>query len=66
MCVFEFADFGIKVLNDEVTFGSTVEKSDVTYFVEFKSSGDDLFLSLENPLNQLIMASMCEMIVLDE
>ena len=64
--IFEFADFGIKVLNDEVTFGTTVEKSDATYFVEFNSSGDDLFLSLENPLNQLIMASMCEMIVLDE
>ena len=66
VCVFEFADFGIKVLGDEVTFGATVEDGDVTRFEEFDSSGEDIFLSLENPLNQLIMASMCEMIVLDE
>ena len=66
VCVFEFADFGIRVLDDEVTFGATVEDSDATYFVAFDSSGKDLFLSVENPLNQLIMASMCEMIVVDE
>lgn len=66
VCVFEFADFGIKVQNDEVTFGTTVEGSDATYFAEFESGGEDLFLSLENPLNQLIMASMCEIIVLDD
>lgn len=64
--VFEFADFGIKVLEDEVTFGATVEEGNSTYFAEFVPGGDDVFLSIENPLNQLIMASMCEMIVIDE
>ena len=66
VCVFEFADFGIKVVGDEVTFGTTVEDENGACFVEFESGGNDTFLSLENPLNQLIMASMCEMIVLDE
>ena len=66
VCVFEVADFGIKVFGDEVTFGATIEKDDAFYFASFDSSGEDMFLSLENPLNQMIMASMCEMIVLKE
>lgn len=64
--VFEFADFGIKVLEDEVTFGATVEGDDSIYFAPFKPGTDDLFLSAENPLNRLVVASMCEMIVIDE
>lgn len=66
VCVFEFADFGIRVLDDEITFGATVEDGDSMYFAPFKSGTDDMFLSAENPLNQLIAASMCELIELDE
>ena len=63
--VFEFADFGIKVRGEEVTFGATVNGGCVNthYFAEFGSSkANNEFLSLENPLNKRILEIMEEMI----
>ena len=67
--VFEFADFGIKVLNDDVTLGTTVDGGchHTPFFAEFGSDrGNREFLSLDNPLNKFVMDLLLEMIVLDE
>lgn len=67
--VFEFADYGIKILNDEVTLGATVDGgcAHMPYFAEFGSSkANDQFLSLDNPLNKYVIDLLLEMIVLDE
>ena len=56
--VFEFADFGIKVKKDEVTFGATVEGGcgQTPYFAEFGSSkASEEFISLKNPLNKRVI-----------
>ena len=65
----EFADYGIKILNDEVTLGATVDGgcAHTPYFAEFGSSkANDQFLSLDNPLNKYVIDLLLEMIVLDE
>ena len=67
--VFEFADFGIRVKGDCVTFGCTVEGGcgHVPYFAEFGSpNGNEEYLSLKNPLNRHVVSIMEEMIVKDE
>lgn len=67
--VFDFADFGIKVLNDCITFGATVDGGcgHTPYFAEFESTkGNRDFLSLDNPLNKFVIDLLKEMIVLDE
>lgn len=63
--VFEFADFGIKVKDGEVTFGASVENGcgRGVHFAEFGSNdGNRQFLSLENPLNKRIIEIMEGMI----
>ena len=67
--VFEFADFGIRVRGDCVTFGCTVDGGcdQVPYFAEFESlNGNEEYLSAENPLNRHVVSIMEEMIVKDE
>lgn len=67
--VFEFADFGIKVLDDEVTFGTTVDGGchHTPYFAEFGSQkGNDEYLSLNNPFNLYVIQLIEEMIIKDE
>ena len=67
--VFEFADFGIRVKGDCVTFGCTVEGGcgHVPYFAEFGSlRGCEEYLSLENPLNRHVISIMEDMIIMDE
>lgn len=67
--VFDFADFGIKVVNDCVTLGTTVDGGcgQTPYFAEFGSDkGNRQYLSLDNPLNKFVMNLLKEMIVLDE
>ena len=64
--VFEFADFGIKVKGDEVTFGATIEGgcAHTPYFAEFGSSNANReFISPENPLNRRIIEIMKGMIL---
>lgn len=64
--VFEFADFGIKVQGNEVTFGATIEGGcgHTPYFAEFGSEkANEDFISPENPLNKRIMEIMEEMIL---
>lgn len=56
--VFEFAEFGVKVQGDTVTFGAGAEgKSSADHF--FARFGQDnsngAFLSLENPLNRCVI-----------
>ena len=63
--IFEFADFGIKVKGNEVTFGATIEGGCVhtPYFAEFGSNGaNESFISLENPLNRRVIEIMEGMI----
>nr|WP_294999079.1 hypothetical protein [uncultured Methanobrevibacter sp.] len=63
--VFEFADFGVKVKGNSVTFGATIDGgcAHTPYFAEFGSSkANDEFISLENPLNQRIIKIMEGMI----
>ncbi len=63
--VFEFADFGVKVKDSEVTFGATVEGDcrQTPYFAEFGSDrANKSFISLENPLNKRIIEIMDAMI----
>ena len=58
---FEFADFGIKVKGDEVTFGATVEGgcAQTPYFAEFGSKkSNEKFISPENPLNRRVIKIM--------
>lgn len=67
--VFEFADFGVKVRKNGVTFGATVEGgcSQTPYFAEFGSSkANREFLSLNNPLNRHIISIIEKMIVLND
>jgi hypothetical protein len=66
---FEFADYGIKVRKDKVTFGATVEGGcgQTPYFAEFGSlKANEEFLSLDNPLNRRVISIMEEMIFEDE
>lgn len=61
MLVFEFADFGIKVKDGNVTFGASVDNGcgKGVYFAEFGSdAGNRQFLSLENPLNRRVIEIM--------
>ena len=67
--VFEFADFGIKVKGDCVTFGCTVDGGcgHTPYFAQFGSDKANVeYLSLDNPLNRRIISIMEEMIIEDE
>lgn len=58
---FEFADYGIKLKNDEVTFGASKDVWNKTpCFEEFNSNGE--FLSLDNPLNKRIFEIMQNML----
>ena len=62
--VFDFADYGIKIRKDTVTFGTSVFECNKTpHFAGFESyKGDDTYLSLKNPLNQLVISIMKEFI----
>lgn len=63
--VFEFADFGVKVKGDEVTFGATIDGGcgHTPYFAEFGSNkASEEFISADNPLNQLVIEIMRGMI----
>lgn len=63
--VFEFADFGVKVKGDEVTFGATIEGgcAQTPYFAEFGSpKANESFISPENPLNKRVIEIMEGMI----
>ena len=63
--VFEFADFGVKVKGDEVTFGATIDGGcgHTPYFAEFGSDkASEEFISVDNPLNQLVIEIMRGMI----
>lgn len=63
--VFEFADFGMKVKGNEVTFGATIEGgcAHTPYFAEFGSNrANESFISLENPLNRRVIEIMEGMI----
>ena len=63
--VFEFADFGVKIKGDEVTFGATIDGGcgQTPYFAKFGSTkANEAFISLENPLNKRILEIMEEMI----
>jgi len=65
VCVFEFADFGVKVKGKEVTFGATIEGGcgHTPYFAEFGSpKASEEFISPDNPLNQLVIEIMKGMI----
>lgn len=55
--VFECADYGVKIKNNEITLGCTVESSNqIPFFAEFGSDKCcDEFLSLNNPLNQYVI-----------
>jgi hypothetical protein len=67
--VFEFADFGIKVKGNEITFGTTVEGGchRTPYFAEFGSNrASEEYISLDNPLNRHVLKLIEELIVLDE
>ena len=62
---FEFADFGIKVRGDEITFGATIDGGcgQTPYFAEFGSDrANESFISLENPLNARVLEIMEGMI----
>ena len=64
--VFEFADFGIKVKGNDVTFGATIEDGcrHTPYFAKFGSpKANESFISLENPLNKRIIEIMEAMIL---
>lgn len=66
---FEVADFGVKIRGDEAVFGATVEGgcSHTPYFAEFGSKKcNEVFLSLDNPLNKRIIEIMKDFVVLDE
>jgi hypothetical protein len=59
--VFEFADFGVKVKENEVTFGATIEGGcgHTPYFAEFGSDkANEEFISVENPLNRRVIEIM--------
>ena len=63
--VFEFADFGVKVKGKEVTFGATIDGGcgHTPYFAEFGSDkASEEFISVDNPLNQLVIEIMRGMI----
>ena len=63
--VFEFADFGIRVKDGEVTFGASIDDGcgRGVYFAQFGSdAGNREFLSLENPLNKRVIEIMEGMI----
>ena len=65
VCVFEFADFGVKVKGNEVTFGATIDGDcgHTPYFAEFGSDkASEEFISPDNPLNQLVIEIMRGMI----
>lgn len=57
--VYDFADYGIKVRGDDVTFGAGLLECEVPHFAEF-GSGE---LSLENPVNRLALEMMKEFVV---
>ena len=63
--VFDFADFGIRVLNDEITFGTTVDGDCIStpYFAEFNSRDE---LSADDPFNRFVLRILDDMIVADE
>ena len=61
---FEYADYGIKLKGDDVTFGATVEEYHQRFsFEKFGSKSNEKFLSLNNPLNQRIIEIMEDMIL---
>lgn len=62
---FEFADFGVKIKDDCVTFGTSVDNGcgRGVYFAEFGSDlGNSDFLSLDNPLNRHVLEIMKGMV----
>lgn len=64
--VFEFADFGVKVKGNKITFGATIDGgcADTPYFAEFGSDrASEVFISLENPLNRRVIEIMEGMIL---
>ena len=63
--VFDFAEYGVKIRGDEITFGATIEGgcSQTPYFAEFGSDkANSQFISLDNPLNRCIIKIMEEII----
>ena len=67
VCLFDFADYGIKVLKGEISFGTTIDGgcAHTLYFAEFGSSDAD-YLSMDNPLNRFVLRILEEMIIRDE
>lgn len=66
---FDFADFGIRVKGSCVTMGATVDggHGQAVFFAEFGSEkANREYLSLDNPLNQHVIAIMENMIFIDE
>lgn len=63
--VFDFADYGIKIRGDEVTFGTTVFGGcgQTPFFAEFGSEGSEEFVSADNPLNRRVVEIMKEFVV---
>lgn len=63
--VFDFADFGVKVKENEVIFGATINGgcNQTPYFAEFGSpKANENFITLKNPLNLRVIEIMEEMI----
>ena len=62
--VFDFADYGIKIKGDAVTFGTTVfgGSAQTPFFAELGSDKEN-YLSGDNPLNQLVVKIMKDFIV---
>ena len=63
---FEFADFGVKLQNGEITFGATVEDGcgKTPFFAPFGSNkANKQYLSCENPLNRHVLSIMEKMIL---
>ena len=65
--VVEMADYGVKIKGNALTLGTTVEGgcSQTPYFAEFGSKrGNEIYLSLDNPLNMFIISLMKEFLEL--
>lgn len=66
---FESADYGVKIKGDVVSFGATVAEGcgRIPCFAEFGSKkASEKYLSLNNPLNQLVAEIMMDFVVCGE